>query len=99
MRRAITLAAFVLAGCTLLAQQEAARRLSGFSPEADQAEQQWEEKFRAIPSPDNLRDSMKLLSAHPHHVGSPYNKQNADWLVAKFKESGWAGGVQNVQWA
>ncbi len=40
---------------------------------------------------------MKLLSAHPHHVGSPYDKQNADWLAAKFKEWGWDVRVETFQ--
>ena len=40
---------------------------------------------------------MKLLSAHPHHVGSPYDKQNADWLAAKFKEWGWDVHVETFQ--
>ena len=31
---------------------------------------------------------MKRLSARPHHVGSPYDKDNAEWLLAKFKEFG-----------
>jgi N-acetylated-alpha-linked acidic dipeptidase len=63
--------------------------LAGFPAAASQSEQQWEQKFRAMPSPDNLRDYMKLLSAHPHHVGSPYDKQNAEWIAARFKEWGW----------
>jgi N-acetylated-alpha-linked acidic dipeptidase len=46
--------------------------LQGFSANAAQAERGWEGKFRSIPSPDNLRDYMKRLSARPHHVGSPY---------------------------
>src|SRR5579864_5126509 len=62
--------------------------LFGFSAESSRAERQWEEKFKAIPSPDNLRAYMKLLSAHPHHVGSPYDKQNAEWILGKFKEFG-----------
>ena len=62
--------------------------LYGYSAESSQAERQWEEKLRAIPSPENLRAYMKLLSAHPHHVGSPYDKQNADWILGKFKEFG-----------
>ncbi len=32
---------------------------------------------------------MKRLSARPHHVGSPYDKENAEWIAAKFKEFGW----------
>jgi len=62
--------------------------LLGYSAESSRAERQWEEKFRAIPSTDNLRSFMERLSAHPHHVGSPYDKDNADWIAAKFKEFG-----------
>ncbi len=62
--------------------------LFGYSAESSRTERQWEEKLRAIPSPDNLRAYMERLSAHPHHVGSPYDKQNAEWIAAKFKEFG-----------
>jgi N-acetylated-alpha-linked acidic dipeptidase len=31
---------------------------------------------------------MQRLSAHPHNVGSPYDKDNAEWILAKFKEFG-----------
>jgi N-acetylated-alpha-linked acidic dipeptidase len=62
--------------------------LYGYSAASSRAERQWEEKLRAIPSPENLRAYMQLLSAHPHHVGSPYDKQNAEWILSKFKEFG-----------
>ncbi len=63
-------------------------RYAGYSSQAARVEREWEEKFRAIPSPDRLRDSMKLLSARPHHVGSAYDRQNAEWILASFKEWG-----------
>src|ERR1700687_3964895 len=62
--------------------------LPGFSLEAARVERDWETKFRAIPSPQNLRDYMQRLSAHPHHVGSAHDKDNAEWMLAKFKEWG-----------
>src|SRR5204862_602523 len=62
--------------------------LFGYSAESSRTERQWEEKLRAIPSTDNLRTYMQKLSAHPHHVGSPADKDNAEWIAAKFKESG-----------
>jgi len=62
--------------------------LFGYSAESSRAERQWEEKLRALPSPDNLRAYMQRLSARPHHVGSPYDKDNAEWIAAKFKEFG-----------
>ncbi|HYL14406.1 MAG TPA: transferrin receptor-like dimerization domain-containing protein [Terriglobales bacterium] len=62
--------------------------LPGYSADSARAEREWETKFRAIPSPDNQRDYMKRLSARPHNVGTPYDKDNAEWLLAKMKEWG-----------
>jgi len=62
--------------------------LTGYSSASSQAEREWEEKFRAIPDPVNLKEYMRRLSARPHHVGSPYDKDNAEWILAHFKEWG-----------
>src|SRR6266853_1783971 len=62
--------------------------LVGYSPRSSQSELEWETKFRAIPDPANLREYMRRLSARPHHVGSPYDKDNAEWILAHFKEWG-----------
>ena len=62
--------------------------LVGYSPRSSQSEREWEAKFRAIPDPANLREYMRRLSARPHHVGSPYDKDNAEWILAHFKEWG-----------
>ncbi|MGB9485645.1 MAG: transferrin receptor-like dimerization domain-containing protein [Terriglobia bacterium] len=71
--------------------------LQGFSSNAARAEREWEGKFRSIPSPDNLRDYMKHLSARPHHVGSPYDKENAEWILSRFKEWGWDAHIENFE--
>ena len=62
--------------------------LYGYSAASSHLERQWEEKMRAVPSPQNLRDYMEHLSARPHNVGSIYDKSNAEWIAAKFKEFG-----------
>jgi N-acetylated-alpha-linked acidic dipeptidase len=62
--------------------------LAGYSAAASATEREWESKFRALPSTDNLREDMRHLSARPHHVGSPYDKQNAEWILADFKQWG-----------
>ncbi len=64
------------------------QQLYGYSAESSRVERQWEEKMRAIPDPKNLRDYMQRLSARPHNVGSPYDKDNAEWLLGKFQEFG-----------
>jgi N-acetylated-alpha-linked acidic dipeptidase len=62
--------------------------LVGYSSASSQTERDWEEKFRAVPDPANLREYMRRMSARPHHVGSPYDKDNAEWILARFKEWG-----------
>jgi len=62
--------------------------LVGYSPASSQNEREWETKFRVMPDPANLREYMRRLSARPHHVGSPYDKDNAEWILAHFKEWG-----------
>jgi N-acetylated-alpha-linked acidic dipeptidase len=53
------------------------------------AGQPWDATFRALPKSENIDASMKRLSARPHHVGSPYDKDNALWIQTQFKLAGW----------
>src|SRR5262249_28647547 len=75
--------------------EKAPRAMQGFLGNSAQAERDWENKFRALPNPDNMREAMRILSAHPHHVGSPWGKQNAEWMMGKFKEWGWDEQIEN----
>ncbi len=59
-----------------------------------QPPREWEERFRAIPKPENLREYMKKLSARPHHLGSPYDKENAEWILSKFREWGLDANIE-----
>ena len=82
---------FLLAlSCFLLlaASPDTEQPLNGYSAASSHSQREWETKFRAIPEPQNLRDYMQRLAARPHHVGSPYDKDNAEWMLAKFKEWG-----------
>lgn len=48
----------------------------------------WEEKFRALPRTDLLKEYMRVLSAEPHHLGSAQDKKNAEWMRDKLKSWG-----------
>jgi N-acetylated-alpha-linked acidic dipeptidase len=88
MRRAvpaILLVVFTLLPLSAADQQDT---LYGFTATSSKTERDWEAKFRAIPDPKIMRDAMQRLSARPHHVGSPYDKQNAEWILAQFKSWG-----------
>ncbi len=66
----------------------------GYSAQSARAQRDLEQKFRAIPSPQNMRDFMQRLSARPHHVGSAYGRQNAEWILAQFKQWGWDARIE-----
>ncbi len=99
MKRIVTIAVSLLASAvcfpllSLTAGDETL--LFGFSVESSRAERQWEEKLKAIPKPENLRAYMQRLSARPHNVGSPYDKDNAEWIASKFKEFGLETQIEN----
>ena len=90
-------ASFLLAagGVTLSPRAPTPDTLRGFSPESSRIEREWEAKFRAIPDPARLRGTMQRLSARPHHVGSPYDKANAEWLRDQFRSFGWQAEIEN----
>src|SRR6476646_7673006 len=54
----------------------------------------WEEKLRATADAAAIGEYMKRLTARPHHVGSAYDKDNAEWMLAKFREWGWDAGIE-----
>jgi N-acetylated-alpha-linked acidic dipeptidase len=68
--------------------------LTGYSSQSAPPESDWEKKFQNGISPDNIRENMRRLSARPHHVGSPYDKDNAEWILAKFKEWGFDAKIE-----
>ncbi|HYT70637.1 MAG TPA: transferrin receptor-like dimerization domain-containing protein [Gemmatimonadales bacterium] len=88
------LAAPVLGIVLLAAAASSADELRGFTAESAKAQREWEAKFRAIPSPDSLREYMRRLAARPHHVGSPYDKANAEWILTQFKSFGWDAQIE-----
>ncbi len=57
----------------------------------------WDATFRSLTSASNIGDSMRRLSARPHHVGSPYGKDNAEWMAARFKEWGWDAAIETYE--
>ncbi|HLM97885.1 MAG TPA: transferrin receptor-like dimerization domain-containing protein [Bryobacteraceae bacterium] len=69
--------------------------VQGFSSDSATSERAWEAIFKAVPSPEHLREYMQRLAARPHHVGTPYDKDNAEWILARFKEWGLDAHIEN----
>jgi N-acetylated-alpha-linked acidic dipeptidase len=53
-----------------------------------------ERTFDADIKPDEMRDWLKTLAAEPNHVGSPHDKQNADFILSLFKKFGWDAHIE-----
>jgi N-acetylated-alpha-linked acidic dipeptidase len=92
MNKALLLASAIVLGAADAAA--AAPGLLGFSPANAQAERALEAKFDAGLSADAIRERLKLMSYLPNQVGSPHDKANADYTLAKFKEWGWDAHIE-----
>jgi len=66
----------------------------GFFPESAKEETRWEERYRSLPDSKVIRENARVLSAEPHHVGSPYDEKNARWILAKFREFGLDASIE-----
>ena len=67
--------------------------LLGFTAARSATQRELERTFDASLSPDNLRAWMKRMSARPHHVGSPYGKEVADFIAGLFKSWGYETSI------
>ena len=81
MKRAVTVLLFAAAAASM--------RL-----EAQNAPPAWDATFRSLTSASEIGASMRRLSARPHHVGSVYGRDNAEWMAARFKEWGWDVAIE-----
>jgi N-acetylated-alpha-linked acidic dipeptidase len=94
MKRAFAVV-FILVFALLIPAGADEESLQGFTRASSPVERDWETKFRAIPAPAKERDYDQRLSARPHHVGSPYDKDNAEWILSLFKSWGWDAHIEN----
>ena len=97
MTRRFFLAPLAILALTVLASAQSPDRLAGFTPQDSTSERSWEKKLQDGIITDNLRQNMQRLSARPHNVGSPYDQDNSQWLLSKFKEYGFDAHIETFQ--
>ena len=68
--------------------------LFGFDAAGAAAERALEASFDASIDPADQRAWMKRLTARPHHVGSPYGKENAEFLASLFRSFGFETRIE-----
>src|SRR3954454_3485013 len=61
---------------------------------AGQGQEAWDAKLRSSIDANQIRENMRRLTLRPHHVGSAYDKDNAEWILARFREWGWDAEIE-----
>ncbi len=69
----------------------------GFGDKSSSEEKELETRFDSILDATNLRKWMKRLTAHPHHVGSPQGKKNAEFMLSLFRSWGYETEIAEYQ--
>src|SRR5436190_607712 len=92
--RALRSSLLISASALALSPSTADVPIRGFFPQSVRAERDLEARFKSMPDPARMRAAMQRLTARPHHVGSPYDKENADWLLAEFKSYGFDANIE-----
>jgi N-acetylated-alpha-linked acidic dipeptidase len=87
MRRVVTTAAIAVAAAAWTSAQSP-QRIRGFSAASSAAEAAREREFLAMPSAKAAEADFDVMTAEPHHAGSPYEIKLADYVADRFKEFG-----------
>jgi N-acetylated-alpha-linked acidic dipeptidase len=97
-RRRYRMLAAVLLLCAIVSAQAAPaaadKPLTGFSAETAAAQLALEARFDSLLKKENMREWMRRLSARPHHVGSAYDKENAEFMAGLFRSWGYDAAVE-----
>src|SRR5438045_4094673 len=84
--------------CTLIPAYAAPpddKTLTGFDRESTERERALEARFDSLLKKEDLREWMKRLSARPHHVGSAYDRDNAEFLLGLFRSWGYDAQIES----
>ena len=68
----------------------------GFTSEAADEQRRLEALFDEQMNRDNLREWMERITAEPFFVGTPHNKENAEWVADLFR--GWGYDTEIVEY-
>ena len=71
--------------------------LLGFPGERSREQRDLESRFDDTLNADNLRQWMSHLTAHPHHVGSEWGKQNAEFMAELFRSWGYETRIETFE--
>ncbi len=85
--------------CALVSAQAApppqeGKAMTGFGAASAERQRALEARFDALLRKENLREWMKRMSARPHHVGSPHDRDNAEFMAGLFRSWGYDAQIE-----
>ncbi|MFY9822281.1 MAG: M28 family metallopeptidase [Thermoanaerobaculia bacterium] len=78
-------------------QVSSSEPLLGFSNDRAKEERALEARFDSFLNAANQRQWMQRLTAHPHHVGSPWDKENAEFMAGLFRSWGYQTQIEQFK--
>ncbi|HYS52598.1 MAG TPA: transferrin receptor-like dimerization domain-containing protein [Thermoanaerobaculia bacterium] len=81
----------------LYAQNTNDKPILGFTAANAAKEHALEAQLDAKMNRDDLRSWMQRLSARPHHLGSDYDRQNAEFIASLFRSWGYDTSIEEFQ--
>ncbi|MCI0411194.1 M28 family metallopeptidase [bacterium] len=97
MRRSWILVIFIFLFPFFVSAVSEDKPLLGFTEKQAAEQKQLESKFDSHLKAENLREWMKKLSARPHHTGSPYDKENAEFMAGLFRSWGYDTQIEQFR--
>lgn len=85
LRHLAVLSTLALAASPALSKETTQR---GFTRDEAPKQKGWEEKLRAVPQSENIREYVRVSSQEPHHAGGPGSKKVAEFILSKYKSWG-----------
>jgi N-acetylated-alpha-linked acidic dipeptidase len=72
-------------------------QMLGFEPARVSSERELEKQFDSHLKRENLDLWMKRMSARPHHLGSAFDKENAEFIAAQFRSWGYDAAIEEFE--
>lgn len=70
------------------------KKIIGFNEKNVDGQLSLESQFDKNLSAENIGETMKILSAKPHHISSPGSKANAEYILDLYKKMGWDAQIE-----
>ncbi len=78
----------ILCSATALAYPSQAQTILGFTTASAAKQSDIEEQFKMIPTPEEARRQLRILTAEPHLAGSDRNNELARYIANEWKKQG-----------